>query len=255
MIMEPQGGDQHTCAAVEGDVGCHVPLQCRVAGQDFCVVSLPNSVDVDADVVVAGIVWAAERVELDGDKTVFAGGYGLAGYSFSSDEAEVAAIWVFWRLRRWVIGKEESHPIPSATTVDGNDGEGEVGGEAGHLVAAAGVVVELHRMSVRHPTPATHGGGGEVHQPICRRRGRVALESEVSSEDGGGYVGEVEAEGHCRRGRRRCYHSLMPSSKQRQQEEQGSRWRRGLLILFAFRDAIVMSWLLATKRPASRAYI
>lgn len=34
-----------------------------------------------------------------------------------------------------------------------------------------------------------------------------------------------------------------------------TRWRRGLLILFAARDAIVMSWLLATKRPASRAYI
>lgn len=29
-----QGGDQHPCAAVEGDVGCHAPLQSRVAGQD-----------------------------------------------------------------------------------------------------------------------------------------------------------------------------------------------------------------------------
>lgn len=24
IVMEPQGGDQHPCAAVEGDVGCHV---------------------------------------------------------------------------------------------------------------------------------------------------------------------------------------------------------------------------------------
>ncbi len=77
-------------------------------------------------------------------------------------------------------------------------------------------------MSVRHPAPATHGGGGQVHRPICQRGGRVALESEVGFESGGGYVGEVEAEGHCRRGRR-CYNSLMPSSKQRKQEaEQGN---------------------------------
>lgn len=88
-------------------------------------------------------------------------------------------------------------------------------------MAAAGVVVELHRMSVRHPAPDTQREGGQVHRPIYRRGVRVALESEVSFKAACGYVGEVEAEGHWRRGRRRCYNRLKPR-KQRQQEEEGN---------------------------------
>lgn len=82
--MEPQGGDQHPRAAVEGDVGCHPPLQS--VGRDCRVVELPDFTDADGDGVVAGII--VVRDELDGDEPVFAGGYGLAGYFFSSDEAD-----------------------------------------------------------------------------------------------------------------------------------------------------------------------
>lgn len=64
--MKHKGGDQLLCAAVEGDIGSHVPVKGQVVGQDCRVVRVIDRVDVDADDVVSSL--GVKLTELDGDE-------------------------------------------------------------------------------------------------------------------------------------------------------------------------------------------